>query len=699
MYDSNQVTVNSNVQELTWTGTYKINGQTIRGFAISEHGQKWYVKWSILNEEDKFYFSSFSLTGSRFYVQASIPEETPRAHTYAFNMESYLKSNGAIGQLQVENYTYIAKEKSFSTFMADQRFRLKEHIRFAFPKTLQAEAEALLIGSREEMAEDLQVAYQTLGITHLFAISGLHVGLMVLLLYEAFLRLRVRKEMANTLLLILLPLYGFIAGGAPSVWRAISVSFLLLLSLRFRKKMSIEDAFALSIIGFIWISPWVLFQIGFQLSYLAAFFLIYSSKILLTNHSYILQSLLITFLCQIAVYPILLYHFYEISISSFIANLLFVPLFSFIILPSNILLLLVSFLHPILSNFLFTIYEPFRMLIHEVILFLSSLPYQLWNPMKPTIFLVVISYIGVFSFLTMFENRQRLVRACLFLIIPIFFIQIMPYLDSSTRITFINVGQGDCIVIELPYRKKTIMIDTGGVLRFDIREEWKKNNREFKVGEQVVVPFLKGKGIHKLDALILTHADADHMEGADEVLEGIEVKEIHISPGSLNEAIMQDLKDVASRQGVPIIEKSAGDYFEVGSYIFTYLYPLDSRYEGNNDSLILSMKSKYFHGLFLGDIEKQGELDLVEMYGKNLEDITVMKLGHHGSKTSSDQLFLEHTNPLLAIITAGFNNRYGHPHQEVTDRLDVLRIPYLQTGVEGAIEVKITRNGLITYIP
>ena len=197
--------------------------------------------------------------------------------------------------------------------------------------------------------------------------------------------------------------------------------------------------------------------------------------------------------------------------------------------------------------------------------------------------------------------------------------------------------------------------------------------------------------------MILTHADADHMEGADEILEAIKVKEIHISPGSLEEKTMDELRKVANHHQVPILEKRAGDFFQLSPFIFTYLYPENSDYEGNNDSLILSMYNNYFHGLFLGDLEKEGEQRLLQMYGESLNDLTLIKLGHHGSKTSSHQQFLERTMPDLAIITAGFQNRYGHPHKEVTDRLDILSIPYFQTGEAGAVEVEITKEGKVTY--
>lgn len=680
------------VKEITWTDIYRINGQYIRGFAISEDGEKWYVQLKIRTENEKYMLTQRSVAGMVFRVDAKEVEKRPASHAFAFDMNSYIKSNGAVGQMAVETYQITHQKKNFVTYMAEKRFSMKQHIQTTFPMSLQAEAEALLIGSREQMPSDMQDAYQTLGITHLFAISGLHVALLALLVYESMIRIGIRRETANLVLIIALPLYAFIAGGAPSVWRSVSVTEIVLLSLLFGKKLAIDDAFSLSIIGFVLLTPWVLFQIGFQLSYLAAFSLIYSSILLKKSSSYMMQSFVITALCQLIVYPILLFQFYEISISSFLANLVFVPLFSFIILPINLFFLLLTILSTTFSQILFQLYEPLRSLLGDFILYLGGLPLQMWNPMQPSLLLVFIAYITVIFFFISFERQKWLILSVFLLLLPIGAMHVRPYLDSSTKITFLNVGQGDCIVIEMPYRKEVIMIDTGGLLRFE-QDAWKTGNEIYEVGRQIVVPFLKGKGITKIDTLVITHADADHMEGAEEILQEVRVGEIHITPGSTHKDGMQDLMEEVREQQIPLIEKGAGEQIDSSYFQFQYIYPMDSIYEGNNDSLVLSMQNHYFHGLFMGDLEKEGELELVSRYKRALKDIALLKIGHHGSKTSSEQSFLALTHPDLAIITAGFGNRFGHPHPDVVERLEALQIPFLQTGRDGTIEVEITKTG------
>lgn len=686
------------VTTITWTDNYRINGQFIRGFATSETNQKWYVQLKLSNEQHKDYFTNTSLSGLVLQVRAEKPIERPKSHKYAFDLQQYIKSNGAIGQILVEEYIISKKNTKFSTYMAQQRFKLKQHIQHTFPETLQAEAEALLIGSRESMSQDLQDAYLTLGITHLFAISGLHVALVVMLLFEVLVRFGVRRETANWFLIIALPLYGFIAGGAPSVWRAVSVTEILLVSSLTKNRLNISDAFSLSFLLFLLYTPWVVYQTGFQLSYLAAFSLINSSSLLKLSSNPFVQSFLVTAICQLMVYPLLIYQFYEISLSSFLANLLFVPLFSFVILPINLFLLPMTFLFPIISDIFFRIYEPLRIWLDDFIIFLGTLPFQMWNPGQPELWFVALAYISIFSFFILIETKTKVLLALVILLLPMVILQTIPYNNSDTTITYLNVGQGDSIVIEMPHREKVILIDTGGVLRFN-QDDWMESANVYEVGRQVVVPFLKGRGISQIDIMILTHADADHMEGAEEILQAIRVGEVHITPGSYNENVMQDFREEINEQRIPVLEKGSGEMIESNYYQLTYLYPSDSNYEGNDDSLVLLMESLYFKGLFIGDLESKGEQILATEYSEQIEGQTILKLGHHGSKTSSTQLFLERTNPKFAIVSAGLNNRYGHPHPEVVERLNKLDIPFFQTGKDGSIEVIITKNGEVTILP
>ncbi|QCR34501.1 DNA internalization-related competence protein ComEC/Rec2 [Lysinibacillus sp. SGAir0095] len=672
--------------QLTWSDEYKINGDTLRGFMKDSQGRNVYVVYKFGSEKEKYNFQQISLVGSRYLLRGELVEPTIPDHDFAFNMKNYLKSNGAIGVVEISSWEYVGNKRSIQQRIAKQRYNVKTHIQEAFPSSLVAEAQALIIGVSENVDEEMTRAYQKLGITHLFAISGLHVAIVAFIFFQGLLRLGVRRELATIILMAILPIYAVLAGSSPSVWRAVSVVELIMIS-RLKGKMTADDALSISFIFFVSIEPWAIFQIGFQLSYLATLSLIYSGHFINRYSSWIIQSFLITFVTQLLVYPLLLFHFYEISLSSFLVNIIFVPLFSFIILPINIVLLVSSyFLEPI-AAILFLIYEPLRSFLTASIDWLQGIPYQMWNPGKPTLILIVIGYISVFATFYLIDVKAKLLKVLFVLLLPAFFIHLSGKLTNDLIITFVNVGQGDCIVIELPFKEEIYMIDAGGILRFN-QEEWKKSSNQYEIGRDIVVPFLKGKGIQKIDKLILTHADSDHVEGAEEILQEIQVGEIHITPNSYKKDVMNDLLVEAKQQKISIVEEIANVTWKKEGISFTYLWPTETTYEGNNDSLVLYVTKGDFKALFMGDVEESGEQSILRQY-PDLAQIDVLKAGHHGSKTSSTEAFVEKLKPALTIFSAGENNRYGHPHEEVVERFRNLDLATLTTGEVGTVEIRI----------
>ena len=266
----------------------------------------------------------------------------------------------------------------------------------------------------------------------------------------------------------------------------------------------------------------------------------------------------------------------------------------------------------------------------------------------------------------------------------------MPYFDGALRVTFIDVGQGDSALVELPYRRGIYLIDTGGLLRFG-REGFEERNRPFEIGRQVVAPYLQGNGISRLDALILSHPDADHAEGADEILQLFLVDEIHMSPGSQKTELAIGLDQELN--GVTVRLPGRGSGWRDGITSFSYLSPTDGEYEGNNDSLVLLMEHGIHKVLFTGDLEIDGENEIIKNDGDLLENTTILKVGHHGSKTSSGENFLVKVKPELSIFSTGEDNRYGHPAEEVKERFENLSLATLNTAEAGTIEIVFKKDG------
>ena len=666
---------------------YKSDGDSVRGFMELADGGMVYASYRFASPEEKSEKEGL-IRNSLFHVSGVFEEPEKASHEFAFDMATHIKNNGASSILMLEKMEYIKNRGGFSAAMANQREKLQNHIRESFPANLTAEAEALLIGERESITTEQQRVQQTLGISHLFAISGLHVGIITGLLYFGMLRCGIRKETAMILLLAILPLYALLAGGAPSVWRAVSMTSAVLLLRLFRIRMPIATILLLSFIVFLAADPFVIYKIGFQLSYGASFGIIYSLKLLEAAKSPVKTGLLITFISQFTLYPFLLFHFYGLSLSSFAVNSFFVPLYTLVILPVNILQLVLTLVYQPAAELIFYFYEPFRTFVEGWTAWLAEWPHQMWYPGKPGVMYAVLMVAGIILFYSFVEKGFRWWKLVIG-ILPAILFTAMPYFDGSLRVTFLDVGQGDSALIQLPYRKGVYLIDTGGLLRFG-REGFSDKNRPFEIGRQVVAPYLHGNGISSIDKLILTHPDADHAEGADEILQIFNVDELHLTPGSQNSEIVIGLKEDLKNTAVRL--PGRGSQWRNGEITFTYLSPDDGHYDGNNDSLVLLVEHEGSKLLFTGDLEIDGENQLLGLYGELLEEITILKVGHHGSKTSSGEEFLSKLQPDFSIFSAGKDNRYGHPAAEVEERFQRLSLPTLSTAEQGTIEI-VFRNG------
>lgn len=397
----------------TWSDTVKIDGGKMKGFAKTSSGQTVYAVYSFTSEQEKMRFLTINSSSMIFTMSGTFREPDIPSHDYSFNMTKYMKMYGASGVFEANLMIQVEQKSGIRTRLSEQRNNVKKHIVATFPETLRVEAEALLIGDRSGMDDELASNYRTLGITHLFAISGLHVGLLAFLFRGILLRMSMRKETVDMLLVILLPLYAVMAGGAPSVWRAVSVTMLVLLAASGRIRVRLDDALAISAVVLIVYQPFVVFQPGFQLSYLAAGSIVYSSSLLAKAKTALATSFYVTSISQLALYPVLLFHFHELSISSFVVNLVYVPLYSVIILPANILFLLTTLLWPKLADLLFLLYVPLRELVGSATSWLAALPYQLWTPGKPDALCAALAVVGVLLFLFIVSGMLLFFGHCL----------------------------------------------------------------------------------------------------------------------------------------------------------------------------------------------------------------------------------------------------------------------------------------------
>lgn len=682
-------------QYVTITSSYKQQGDRWAGFAKLPSGEKIYLSYQIQDENQAQAFSNRNWTGNVVEV-ILMPQPQPlRSHAYEFSFTDYLMSKGASGAFQATHFEVVGNREELSWKLAARVSQWRQTIHSAIvrriPEALQDEILSLTIGDRSLGDQDTNRLYQKLGLSHLFAISGLHIALLTGAIYYLLLQLNVRLRTIYLLLLLLVPVYMLLAGGAPSVVRASLMVWIITLLLFFKKKVDPSDLLAIVLVLTISYFPFYLLQPGYQLSFLAVFSLIYSNQLLQTT-SFWLSAFLTTVICQLAVLPIILLHFQQVSVISLLVNVLAIPLFTFVILPS-------SFFYAICAQLPFewvpfiTSYSYLREQLQVLFIWIAAIPFSVWTPPAiNSIFLVVVVLV-IFVFLLW--ERKAFISLLVVFILAVGW-QAFPRVNSDATLSFLYVGQGDSTLIEFPYRKKTVLIDAGGVTQF-AKEPWQQRN-SYEIGRSIVTPYLRSKGITTIDIFILTHADADHTEGAEEILEDFLVKQV-IVPKEITE--LEELAavvEVAKKKNIPILELA--EPLQISTAQATlYLLPVPGSYQGNDSSIVSVVDIYNVKTVLPGDLEEGGEGTMAAMHPEILADATVLKLGHHGSKTSTTESWLELLSPKLAIGSAGKDNRYGHPHISVLERLELAEIPYFGTHQKGTIALSITKEGTLQMKP
>ncbi len=697
VHSENQTTEVTSVDQAVVHVTFKqfpqIDGDRLQAIVTTTQKEKLLLTYSIQSEREKHALLRHVRSGTSCQLKGELTAPPPNRNEHAFNYEDYLFKQ-KIHLLFIPNQWSFqtCTVPSFSVISTLQNIRASgiQIIEDRFPTKLIPYAEALIFGERESFSPNTMTAYQKLGIVHLLAISGLHIGMIAGALYFLLLRIGLSRELTFWLLIIFLPAYGVLSGGNPPVVRAILMTIFLLFSKRWRLPLTTLDALSLSFIVFLLFDPYLMYHAGFQLSFAVSFAIVITSgRLIDSSDSYVKQMLKVSLSSFLASLPILSYHFYEFSIISIFANIIYVPFYTFVVLPFIFVLFFLSFFSEQL--FLMIAYSLSQIIEQSEMLatWMSSFPFATMLTGKPMTSSTIFIVIGVLAYFILRERHRNVFVSALPLLLVLSLHWVMTAYLVQGEVVFIDIGQGDSTLIQLPYNRGTYLIDTGGQIDFP-REEWQERKKSFHVADHRLIPFLKSKGIRRLDKLILTHPDIDHIGAAKKLLDEIKVKEMYITPNSLEEQLMKDIIYKALQKNVTVTKVKAGNQWSNRSGTFSFIAPINEQFTGNNDSLVLYATFGGLTWLFPGDAEKEAEDAMIATYEKLNAD--VLKVGHHGSRTSTTEPFIQAVKPRYAVISAGRNNRYGHPHQEVVDRLNERRVHIFRTDVHGAIHYKFSHD-------
>lgn len=609
------------------------------------------------DDEYKFFKEKVNI-GSSVSIKGKLVSPKNNTVPYLFNYKKYLYNKRVYYTLKIDNIK-ILKENS-NPFIKLKNKVIK-HVNSYKDSTY---LYAFILGKTELVSDEVLTSYRENGISHLFALSGLHVSIFSSILLFILKKLRFKEILNYVLIFIFLLLFSFITGFSPSILRATLLFFLLGINKVFYLNIRTLDILYLVFIILVIINPFIIYNLSFILSFTAAFFLIFSSD-LLKDKNYFVSLFKVSLLSYFASLPLSIYYFGYTNLLGTILNLVFVPLVSFVVFPLTLLTFIISKFYSIL-NITTNLLESLSLL---------------FNKFKIIIYFPSINLIFVFIYLSILMLYIKFKKKiCLYLImVLLIFFKIRPYMDNNTYIYYIDVGQGDSILVVTPHLNKTILIDTGGIVSFN--ENYKSN-----IVKNKTIPLFRRIGINKVDYLFLTHGDYDHAGEANELLSNFCVKKVFINKGNIN-----NIEKKINNKEVLRLKNFVIDNIKVNSLnnnVFN---------NENDNSTILLFNIYDYKFLFMGDASIKTEEYLLNNY--ILPNVDILKVGHHGSYTSTSTDFINVIKPKYSVISVGENNMYKHPNKSVLDILDNTKL--FRTDVDGTIEVKISKKGykVKTYVP
>lgn len=576
---------------------------------------------------------------------------------------------------------YKEKKSSITYYLNCFREQLKAVYQKGLDRIDQGIVTAMITGDQSLLDEDTKKQYQQNGISHILAISGLHISMIGMCFFRILHKLRCHSNWNIIFTMCFLLCYGIMTGFSTSTSRAIIMMMISLLAPLLGRTYDRKSAIAFSGLILIFSSPLLLFQASYLLSFgsilsITYIYPVFEEKIMnymvgiqsLSKYKLVIQSLLKAFFLslsiQIGTLPIILFFYYECSPYGILLNLIVLPLMSILVLCA-ILGGLLGILNLSIGVFFFGAVHVILQCYDKLCQLVESLPQSLQILGRPQEWQLIIYYSLLLLFIIpikikKFTILQRYYRMFVLLCLLVL---LLPYSKNGLEITFLDVGQGDAIFIQLD--GECMLIDCG-------------SNDIKKVGKYRLIPFLKSKGIKKIDYMIMTHADQDHINGLYELLakeqKDIEVVNLILAKTNYIDDAYEAIREMAVNKKANIIHIKKGDVILLGQKKekakVTCLHP-DSNFEAfsrNAYSIVFHLEYQQFLALFTGDLEEDGEA-MLNFLKQPLSSYHVLKVAHHGSKFSTKVSFLEQVNPRFSIISCGENNLYGHPHKELLDRL------------------------------
>jgi competence protein ComEC len=632
-----------------------------------------------------------------------------------FNYRRFLACKGIWVTGYVEKDTGIAtiaqgKGNPFLQLIETWRERIRALLEKNAPAETRGITKALILGEREGIPEEVKEEFIVAGVAHIIAISGLHMGIIALVV---FFLMKWSLKWSETLALTLniqkisalatippLVLYTFIAGARISTIRAAVMILIYLISILLDRQRNLYNTLAVTALIILLVSPTSLFDVSFQLSFVAVLAILYLvprfSELTPKPHpllqrkpssyqrflSHLKIFMVVSLAAMVGTWPLVACYFNRISVVGLLSNLIVVPLAGFVVIMGLITSLAALISLPA-SSILVPLTSAFSYLVLKVVHLFASIPHASHYVVTPTPFEIGLFYLLILYLTNIKRIKQLLVISILLFVViagDISYWYAHTHLTKELRVTFIDVGQGDSILIEFPGGKR-MLIDGGGIY-----------DDSFDVGRNVVAPVLWRKKIVNLHYLILTHPHPDHLNGLKFIASSFKVNEFWENGQGYSSTPYLDLMDIVARRRIHriMVHDASPPRWINGVKVEVFNPPHPGMMHGrnpwsqtNNRSIVLKITYKNHRFLLTGDIEEEAEAQLV--YSEKDLRCDVLKAPHHGSQTSSTRRFLEAVKPSYVVFTVGYRNIFNLPNRKVLNRYERAGCRISRTDRDGAV--------------
>ena len=622
--------------------------------------------------------------GDSLYIEGEFKQPEEARNYKGYNYKQYLKTKKIIGTVELE------KSKILKSSNGSFIHNIQKYIRDTINGTLTDEEGnlllAILLGDKDKLSEDIQESFKTSNLSHMLAVSGAHVSYIILGLTYVLQNSIIGKKNGKIVCIFFLLVFMAITNFTPSVTRACIMAILTLFSSIIYRKSDVYTNISVAALITLIFNPYSLLDLGFQLSYGGTIGIIIFIKRIQEKKSnskvinYIKQMALVSIYANIIIIPIMMYHFNTVSFTFIISNIMASPILGIIVI-TGFLFIIASITVKPLTRLIAIFIKPILSILIKISQICSKLPFSNILVVTPYMFNVISYYTIILYCIKSKKNNKCKIIICLLIVLILinFIIYIFP---QKLRIFFIDVGQGDSTLIITP-DKKTVLIDGGGSDSFD-------------VGEKVLLPYLLDRRILKIDYVLISHFDTDHCGGILTIMEKVKVKNIIISEQAEHSENYERFKKLMIHKKIRLIEVKKGDKIKIGRYSeFKILFPtsrLLSENPLNNNSIVAQFNYNNFKMLFTGDIEKLAEQQILKAEKAEIR-ADILKVAHHGSKTSSIPEFIKAVRPKIALIGVGKNNTFGHPNQQTIKNLENIKCRIYRTDLQGEIIIKIDQKG------